>query len=98
MKTEKTNKAPVFTRAGALKQLRLAPGHLIVGLWCVYTIGMLLWIVAASFSTSPEIMRGQALAFETGLHPENYVKAWTANNISVFFLSSLLYSICTMVG
>lgn len=80
------------------KQMRLLPGHIIVGLWCLYTIGMLAWIVAASLSTSPEIMRGKALAFETGFHFENYVKAWTANNISVFFLNSLLYATCSMVG
>ena len=80
------------------KQLRMLPGHLAVGLWCLFTVGMLAWIVAASLSTSPEIMRGEALKFATGLHPENYVKAWTANNISVFFMNSLLYASCTMVG
>ena len=80
------------------KQLRLLPGHLIVGLWCVFTIGMLAWIAAASLSTSPEIMRGNTLKFATGLHFENYVKAWTANNISVFFLNSLLYASTAMVG
>lgn len=99
MKTQKqTSPAPSPASLRAQQQLRLLPGHLIVGLWCLFTLGMLLWIVAASFSTSPEIMRGEVLKFATGLHPENYVKAWTANNISVFFLNSLLYSSCTMVG
>lgn len=37
----------------ARKQLRMLPGHLVVGLWCLFTIGMLAWIVAASLSTSP---------------------------------------------
>ncbi len=80
------------------KQMRLLPGHIVVGLWCLFTIGMLAWIAAASLSTSPEIMRGKALQFETGLHFENYVKAWTANNISVFFMNSLLYASTAMVG
>lgn len=80
------------------KQMRLLPGHLIVGLWCLFTIGMLAWIAAASLSTSPEIMRGDALKFETGFHFENYVKAWGANNISVFFMNSLLYATSAMVG
>lgn len=96
--TKKTPNAPSLNGLRAKEQLRLLPGHLIVGLWCVFTLGMLLWIVAASLSTSPEIMRGEVLKFATGLHPENYVKAWTANNISVFFLNSLLYSTCTMIG
>lgn len=80
------------------KQMRLLSGHIIIGLWCLFTIGMLAWIVAASLSTSPEIMRGDALKFESGLHFENYVKAWNANNISVFFVNSLLYASTAMVG
>ena len=80
------------------KQMRLLPGHILVSLWCLFTIGMLAWIAAASLSTSPEIMRGKTLQFETGLHFENYVKAWTANNISVFFMNSLLYASTAMVG
>lgn len=90
-----------YKRASTLdmqKQLRLLPGHIIVGLWCLFTIGMLAWIVAASLSTSPEIMRGETLKFASGLHFENYIKAWSSNNISVFFLNSLLYASCTMVG
>lgn len=80
------------------KQIRLLPGHIIVGAWCLFTIAMLGWIVAASLSTSPEIMRGKALAFESGFHFENYVNAWSANNISVFFANSLLYALCAMCG
>lgn len=87
-----------FSKAGMKRQLRLLPGHLIVGLWCLFTLVMLFWIVAASLSTSPEIMQGKALKFESGLHFENYVRAWSANSISVFFLNSLLYAICAMAG
>ena len=86
------------SKTGIKKQLRLLPGHLIVGIWCLFTLVMLFWIVAASLSTSPEIMQGKALKFETGLHFENYVRAWSANSISVFFLNSLMYAICAMVG
>ena len=96
--TKDTRAVPSYNGLRVKEQLRLLPGHLIVGLWCLFTLGMLLWIVAASLSTSPEIMRGEVLKFATGLHPENYAKAWTANNISVFFLNSLLYSTCTMIG
>lgn len=87
-----------FSKAGMKRQLRLLPGHLVVGLWCLFTLVMLFWIVAASLSTSPEIMQGKALKFESGLHFENYIRAWSANSISVFFLNSLLYAICAMVG
>ena len=86
------------SKLGFKKQLRLLPGHIIIGLWCLFTVGMLAWIVAASLSTSPEIMKGSTLKFATGFHFENYVKAWTANNISVFFMNSLLYASASMVG
>ena len=87
-----------ISRTGIKKQLRLLPGHLIVGLWSLFTLAMLLWILAASLSTSPEIMQGKALKFESGLHFENYVRAWSANSISIFFMNSLLYAVSAMVG
>lgn len=80
------------------QQIRLLPGHLIVGVWCFFTLVMLTWIFAASLSTSPEILRGKALMFESGVHFENYARAWNANNISVFFLNSLLYATSSMIG
>lgn len=89
---------PVKSKLEWKNQIRLLPGHILVGLWCLFTLVMLLWIAAASLSTSSEIMRGKALAFQSGLHFENYVNAWTANNISVFFLNSLLYATCSMIG
>ena len=41
----KTTK-PSHSALDAKEQFRMLPGHLIVGIWCVFTIGMLLWIVA----------------------------------------------------
>ncbi len=32
------------------------------------------------------------MSFPTGLHFENYVKAWTSQNVSVFFMNSLMYA------
>lgn len=79
------------------KEIKLLPGYILVGLWVAFTIFLLVWIFAASFSTAPEIMRGEVFKFASGFHPENYVNAWTASNISGFFMNSLLYSIVTMV-
>lgn len=80
------------------KQLSLLPGHIIVGIWCAFTVIMLLWIVCASLSTSPEIMKGEAMLFKSGLHFENYVRAWSLNNISVYFMNSLIYGIVSMIA
>ena len=82
----------------ARKQLRLLPGHIIVGIWCAFTLIMLLWIVCASLSTAPEIMKGEAMRFKTGLHFDNYVRAWSLNSISTYFMNSLFYGIVSMVA
>ena len=86
------------SNSDARKQLRLLPGHIVVGIWCAFTLIMLLWIVCASLSTAPEIMKGQAMRFKTGLHFDNYVRAWSLNSISTYFMNSLLYGLISMVA
>lgn len=91
MASQKT-KARVFWK----KELRLTPGYLIIGIWVVFTFVLIGWIFAASFSTTRDIFKGDALKFPTGLHFENYVKAWTGQNVSTFFFNSLLYATISM--
>lgn len=79
------------------KEARLLPGYIILILWVVFTFALLGWVVCASFSTTQEIFAGQATKFPTGLHFENYVKAWTTSNVSEFFMNSLEYSIISCV-
>lgn len=79
------------------KEAKLAPGYIILILWILFTFVVLGWIIAASFSTTPEIFQGKALKFESGLHFENYAKAWNASNVSTFFMNSLGYSIISCV-
>ena len=75
------------------KEARLLPGYLILTIWVIFTFVLLGWVLAASFSTTKDIFSGNALKFPTGLHFENYIKAWTTANVSVFFINSLIYSI-----
>ena len=80
------------------KEAHLLPGYLILGIWVLFTFVLIGWIFAASFSTTRDIFKGNALKFPTGLHLENYVKAWTSQNVSVFFMNSMVYaSISTVV-
>ncbi|MEF9960118.1 MAG: carbohydrate ABC transporter permease [Niameybacter sp.] len=81
------------------KELRLAPGYIILTIWILFTFVLLGWVLAASFSTTKDIFAGNALRFPTGLHFENYVKAWTTANVSVFFCNSLIYAAisCTVL-
>lgn len=80
------------------KELSLLPGYLFVIVWIAFTAAFLLWILAASLSTSPEIFSGEVFKFATGFHWENYVSAWQSQNVSKFFMNSLLYSIVGCVG
>lgn len=80
------------------KELRLLPGYLIVCIWVVFTAVMLFWILGASLSTSREIYQGEIFKFASGFHWSNYADAWNAQNVSVFFSNSLLYSVISCVG
>lgn len=84
-------------RVNWTKELKLAPGYLILCLWILFTLVLLGWVLAASFSTTKAIYSGKILS--SGFHIENYVKAWTNSNVSTFFTNSLVYSIisCTLL-
>ena len=77
------------------REASLLPGYLIVLIWIVFTAAFLLWILAASLSTSREIFTGSVFKFESGFHFDNYIRAWSSSNVSVFFMNSLLYSLVT---
>lgn len=79
------------------REVKLVPAYILLILWVGFIVVSLIWILIASLSTAPEIMRGEMFKFATGLHPENYIAAWTSNNISVFFLNSALYAVTATV-
>lgn len=74
------------------KEFRLSPGYIVLSLWVLFTFFLLGWVVAASLSTSKEIFSGDVFKFSSGLHFENYAKAWNTSNVSVFFTNSLIYA------
>ena len=94
----KKKEPKVKERINWRKEASLLPGYIIVLVWIIFTAAFLLWILGASLSTSREIFSGSVFKFESGLHFENYVTAWKAQNVSVFFANSLLYAITACVG
>jgi N-acetylglucosamine transport system permease protein len=78
------------------KHIGKLPGYTLVSLWCIFTFVVIGWIIAASFSTSRNIFSGEM--FANGLNFENYVKAWFGNNVSKFFLNSMLYTFSSILG
>ena len=94
----KKKEPKVKERINWRKEASLLPGYIIVLVWIIFTAAFLLWILGASLSTSRAIFSGSVFKFESGLHFENYVNAWKAQNVSVFFANSLLYAITACVG
>ncbi|MFW5632563.1 MAG: carbohydrate ABC transporter permease, partial [Acetivibrio ethanolgignens] len=83
------------------KELKLAPGYLILGIWVLITVILLGWVVMASLSTTKDIFAGNVnkFVFPTGLHFENFAKAWLGQGVATFFTNSLVYSVvsCTLL-
>ncbi len=79
------------------KEGKLLPGYLILSAWVLFTFVLIGWVFAASFTTTKEIFSGEALLFPSGLHFENYTKAWTSQNVSVCFGNSLFHASCSSI-
>lgn len=86
-----TNKSKIG-RINWHKELRLMPGYIILVIWVLFTFVLLGWVLAASLSTTKDIFNGKTLQFPTGLHFENYTKAWNSQNVSTIFANSLGYA------
>lgn len=77
------------------KQIKLLPAYVPLVIWlvfCLFTVG---WLFCASLSTTREIFSGELL--KSGLHFENYVKAWINNNIARYFMNSVIYATVSCV-
>ncbi len=92
MKARKKGRDRAVARVNWKKEARLLPGYLILTVWVIFTVVLIGWVFAASFSTTKDIFQGDALKFPTGIHLENYAKAWNSQNVSIFFGNSLLYA------
>lgn len=78
------------------KQARLTPGYILLIIWLVFTVVMIGWIFMASLSTTKEIFNNQIL--QSGPHFENYINVLSKHKMSVYFLNSIIYSVCGCVG
>ena len=74
-------------------------GTILVWSWIVFTFVVIGWVFFASLSTSQEIFSDHMFKFESGLHFENYARAWKTQRVSVIFMNSLLYTVvsCTAI-
>ena len=79
------------------REMRLLPGYILVIIWVCFTFALLGWVLCASLSTTQEIFAAQVGKFPTGLHFENFAKAWGSQNVSRIFGNSLVYSLISCV-
>ncbi len=78
------------------RTMRQIPVYAVLNLWFLFTLFIIGWIFAASFSTSSGIFGGAL--FSSGFHPSNYSKALFAHNVARYFVNSLLYTFSACIG
>lgn len=67
---------------------------LCVTLTCLFP---LFWMIRSAFMTNETIFVDRSL-IPTELNFNNFVVAWTKGNFGVYFLNSLIYTVCVVVG
>ncbi len=86
------------------KELALAPGYILCLVWALFTVVIIVWTICASLVSPAEIFGGSMMSsfFErlsnATLRFDNYVKAWTSQKLSVYFLNSLMYSAISLAA
>jgi len=77
------------TLAHNVKQL---PAYLILGIWSLFSILVLFWIVNASLKTNQQVFR---TAFQLPNEPQfvNYLNVWNNNNFGLYLRNSVIYAV-----
>jgi N-acetylglucosamine transport system permease protein len=78
------------------KWLRQIPAFIILGLWSLFTIFVLAWIVISSLKTNRQLFLN-VWSLPTKLQFENYVTAWTTVNMGSYFLNSVLVVLSAVI-
>lgn len=72
------------------------PAYLILGLWSLFTLFIILWIIVSSLKTTRELF-ADVWAIPSKLHFENYVKALFAADLEFYFLNSLVVVLTSVI-
>lgn len=71
-----------------IKWIRHIPAYLILGLWSLFTMFIILWVIMSSLKTNNELFN-DVWALPEELHWENYTKALFAVEMELYMLNSL---------
>jgi ABC-type glycerol-3-phosphate transport system permease component len=72
------------------------PTYLILGLWSLFTLFIILWIMMSSLKSTRELFK-DVWALPTKLHFENYVKAFFAADFEHYFLNSFVVVLTSVI-
>jgi N-acetylglucosamine transport system permease protein len=89
LKENKKRQAQKMTKSKLAKWMRLSPSYIILGLWAIFTIFVIGWVVVASLKSNRELFK-DVWALPTVFHFENYVKAWSSVKMGRYFLNSVV--------
>jgi len=78
------------------KDTPLIPAYIMLLIWLLFSIVVIGWIFAASFSTTREIFT--YTLFKSGIHIENYWNALVHQNFARYFFNSLIYTCTAGIG
>jgi len=78
------------------KDAPLTPAYILLLIWLLFSIVIIGWIFAASFSTTREIFTGTL--FKSGIHIENYWNALVNQSFARYFFNSFVYTSTASVG
>lgn len=72
------------------------PAYLILGLWSLFTLFIILWVMLSSLKSTRELF-ADVWALPGQLRFENYVKALFAADLNIYFLNSLAVVLTSVV-
>ncbi|HKK66101.1 MAG TPA: carbohydrate ABC transporter permease [Clostridia bacterium] len=82
------------TGGGYLRRLmQRASLHGVLILLCIIWIYPIVWMVSASFKTNAQMWNNSAGLIPDPLQLDNYVRAWTTSNFSIYFLNTVIFAV-----
>jgi len=71
------------------KWASLIPSYVLLGLWSLFTVFSILWVIASSFKSNRELFTA-VWSLPSALNFDNYIKAWTTVKMGQYFSNSLI--------
>ena len=82
------------TGGGYLRRLMQRSSlHGVLILLCIIWIYPIVWMVSASFKTNAQMWNNSAGLIPDPLQLDNYVRAWTTSNFSIYFLNTVIFAV-----